>query len=245
MWRAAPAAAARPRRRLVRLAAGGLSLAAAAGTLAAGPASADASSYLVNGSRGAAVAQVQRGLGLNGTGYYGSVTRRAVMAFQRRAGIQVDGIVGPQTRAALYGGSSSYGSSSSRYSGSRYRSYGSGSSGYRSSRSYGYRPSRSYRSSSSRYRSYGSSSSRYRSSSSSYRSSGGYAIPSRIVRCESGGNYRAYNPSSGAGGAYQILPSTWRAYGGSGSPHTASKAEQDRVAARIWAGGSGRSQWSC
>ena len=27
--------------------------------------------------------------------------------------------------------------------------------------------------------------------------------------CESGGNYSAVNPSSGAGGAYQILPSTW------------------------------------
>ena len=53
--------------------------------------------------------------------------------------------------------------------------------------------------------------------------------------CESGGNYRALNPSSGAGGAYQILPSTWRAYGGSGLPHQASKAEQDRIAAMIWA----------
>ena len=36
--------------------------------------------------------------------------------------------------------------------------------------------------------------------------------------CESGGNYGAVNPSSGAGGAYQILPSTWRLYGGKGSP---------------------------
>lgn len=31
---------------------------------------------------------------------------------------------------------------------------------------------------------------------------------------ESGGNYRALNPSSRAGGKYQILPSTWRAFGG-------------------------------
>ena len=36
--------------------------------------------------------------------------------------------------------------------------------------------------------------------------------------CESGGNYSALNPSSGAGGAYQILPSTWELYGGKGEP---------------------------
>jgi peptidoglycan hydrolase CwlO-like protein len=73
---------------------------------------------------------------------------------------------------------------------------------------------------------------------------GPYAIPTYIVMCESGGNYQALNPSSGAGGAYQILPSTWRAYGGQGLPHQAPKAEQDRIAAEIWAD-SGPSAWSC
>ena len=73
---------------------------------------------------------------------------------------------------------------------------------------------------------------------------GPYAIPTYIVMCESGGNYRALNPSSGAGGAYQILPSTWRAYGGQGLPHQAPPAEQDRIAAMIWRG-SGPSPWSC
>ena len=48
--------------------------------------------------------------------------------------------------------------------------------------------------------------------------------------CESGGNYSAVNPSSGAGGAYQILPSTWELYGGQGEPQNAPKAEQDRIA---------------
>lgn len=76
-------------------------------------------------------------------------------------------------------------------------------------------------------------------------SSGGYAIPSSIVQCESGGNYSAVNPSSGAGGAYQILPSTWQAYGGQGLPQNASPAEQGRIAAKIYAGGAGRNQWSC
>lgn len=73
---------------------------------------------------------------------------------------------------------------------------------------------------------------------------GPYSIPTYIVMCESGGNYRALNPSSGAGGAYQILPSTWRAYGGTGLPHEASKAEQDRIAAIIWRE-DGPGAWSC
>lgn len=73
---------------------------------------------------------------------------------------------------------------------------------------------------------------------------GPYAIPTYIVICESGGNYRALNPSSGAGGAYQILPSTWRAYGGQGLPQNATKAEQDRIAAKIWAN-DGPGAWSC
>lgn len=73
---------------------------------------------------------------------------------------------------------------------------------------------------------------------------GPYSIPTYIVMCESGGNYSALNPISGAGGAYQILPSTWELYGGKGLPHEASKAEQDRIAAEIWAD-SGPSAWVC
>ncbi len=73
---------------------------------------------------------------------------------------------------------------------------------------------------------------------------GPYSIPTYIVMCESGGNYGAVNPSSGAGGAYQILPSTWELYGGQGEPQNASKAEQDRIASEIWAD-SGSSAWVC
>ena len=73
---------------------------------------------------------------------------------------------------------------------------------------------------------------------------GPYSIPTYIVMCESGGNYSALNPSSGAGGAYQIIPSTWEAYGGTGLPHEASKAEQDRIAALIWAN-DGPGAWVC
>jgi septal ring factor EnvC (AmiA/AmiB activator) len=73
---------------------------------------------------------------------------------------------------------------------------------------------------------------------------GPYSIPTYIVMCESGGNYSAVNPSSGAGGAYQILPSTWELYGGQGEPQNAPKAEQDRIAGEIWAD-SGPSAWVC
>ncbi len=73
---------------------------------------------------------------------------------------------------------------------------------------------------------------------------GPFSIPTYIVMCESGGNYGAVNPSSGAGGAYQILPSTWELYGGQGAPQDAPKAEQDRVAGEIWAD-SGGSAWVC
>jgi peptidoglycan hydrolase-like protein with peptidoglycan-binding domain len=75
-------------------------------------------------------------------------------------------------------------------------------------------------------------------------SSGGYSIPSSIVQCESGGDYSAVNASSGAGGAYQILPSTWQAYGGQGLPQDASPAEQSQIAAEIYAR-QGPSAWSC
>jgi hypothetical protein len=75
--------------------------------------------------------------------------------------------------------------------------------------------------------------------------SGGWAIPYAIVLCESGGQNLPPN-SAGASGYYQILPSTWSLYGGSGpAAYLASKSEQDSVASRIWAGGAGASQWVC
>jgi DNA repair exonuclease SbcCD ATPase subunit len=73
---------------------------------------------------------------------------------------------------------------------------------------------------------------------------GNWAIPQAIVMCESGGNFHAVNPSSGAGGAYQILPSTWRLYGGQGLPENASAAQQSQIAAQIWAD-SGPGAWAC
>jgi septal ring factor EnvC (AmiA/AmiB activator) len=75
--------------------------------------------------------------------------------------------------------------------------------------------------------------------------SGGWAIPYAIVLCESGGQNMTPN-SAGASGYYQIIPSTWTGFGGSGpAAYLASKAEQDAVASRIWRGGAGASNWVC
>jgi chromosome segregation ATPase len=75
--------------------------------------------------------------------------------------------------------------------------------------------------------------------------SGGWAIPYAIVLCESGGQNLSPN-SAGASGYYQILPSTWKLFGGTGpAAYLASKAEQDAVASRIWNGGAGASNWVC
>lgn len=78
---------------------------------------------------------------------------------------------------------------------------------------------------------------------------GKWAIPAYIVMCESHGNFRARNRVSSAGGAYQILDSTWIAYGGTPyrDSHPAAVAppwEQHKIAGRIWRRG-GPSQWQC
>jgi septal ring factor EnvC (AmiA/AmiB activator) len=78
-----------------------------------------------------------------------------------------------------------------------------------------------------------------------YGASGGWAIPYAIVLCESGGQNLTPN-GAGASGYYQILPSTWKLFGGTGpAAYLASKAEQDAVASRIWNGGGGASNWVC
>ena len=107
--RRAVAAQMRARRRRTRGGSGGLAAALTALALAAPltlanstPAGhATTTTLLTTGSEGDGVIALQRALGVTPTGHYGSATRRAVLAFQRSHGLMVDGIVGPQTRAAL------------------------------------------------------------------------------------------------------------------------------------------------
>lgn len=50
-----------------------------------------------------------------------------------------------------------------------------------------------------------------------------------VAQCESGGNW-GINTGNGYYGGLQFSLSTWRANGGTGMPHQASRAEQIRVA---------------
>ena len=106
-------AARRERRRRIRVRGGGVSvLAVVALTAVAGAGAAvghstvsggggTSAGLLAQGSAGPRVSAVQRALGVGSTGRFDAGTERAVRAFQRRRGLAVDGIVGPQTRAAL------------------------------------------------------------------------------------------------------------------------------------------------
>ena len=73
--------------------ASGAALAATGGTTVGHSAQASVS--------GVSVSAIQRALGVRVTGVYDARTRRAVRAFQRRHHLQVDGVVGKQTLAAL------------------------------------------------------------------------------------------------------------------------------------------------
>jgi hypothetical protein len=64
-----------------------------------------------------------------------------------------------------------------------------------------------------------------------------------VIQRESSGNPRAVNPSSGAGGLYGFLPSTWHGLGFSGLPENASVAEQNYAFAKEYAQ-SGTSAWA-
>jgi hypothetical protein len=69
--------------------------------LAQTSAQAPAPSTLSAGSSGNAVSALQAALGIKQTGSFSAATARAVRSFQRRNGLTVDGIVGPQTAGAL------------------------------------------------------------------------------------------------------------------------------------------------
>jgi hypothetical protein len=53
-----------------------------------------------------------------------------------------------------------------------------------------------------------------------------------VAQCESGGNWAA-NTGNGHYGGLQFKPTTWASNGGVGSPTTASRAEQIRVAENV------------
>ncbi len=56
---------------------------------------------LKEGSRGQEVVELQQALGIDDDGIFGAGTRTAVESYQQKNGLLVDGIVGPQTLAAI------------------------------------------------------------------------------------------------------------------------------------------------
>lgn len=74
---------------------------------------------------------------------------------------------------------------------------------------------------------------------------GGSLPPCSVMMCESGGNIHAQNPSSSASGKWQIIDSTWGGFMGYPTAASAPEWVQDLRAEQIYAGGAGRSQWSC
>jgi resuscitation-promoting factor RpfB len=65
-------------------------------------------------------------------------------------------------------------------------------------------------------------------------SDGGTTL-AKIAQCESGGNPTAVSANGVYRGKYQFSRETWRDLGGSGDPAAASEAEQDRMAAKLYA----------
>lgn len=72
-------------------------------------------------------------------------------------------------------------------------------------------------------------------------SAGRFSIPCYVVACESHYSWSAYN-ASGAAGPYQIMPEWGRPWPAN---TRAARMAHHRIAARIWAGGSGAGNWVC
>ena len=64
----------------------------------------------------------------------------------------------------------------------------------------------------------------------------------QIAQCESGGDPTAVSADGTYRGKYQFSTETWQAMGGSGDPASAPEAEQDRIAAELYAQ-QGTSPW--
>jgi peptidoglycan hydrolase-like protein with peptidoglycan-binding domain len=131
---------------------------------------------------------VQQALGVAVDGVYGPQTRAAVIRFQRANGLLPDGIAGPQTLAALGVADSA-----------------------RETQALAARSAPT--------------------STSTSTSRGTSALLERIAECESGGDPTMVSGDGTYRGKYQFAVSTWRAVGGTGDPAAASEAEQDKRAA--------------
>jgi hypothetical protein len=74
---------------------------------------------------------------------------------------------------------------------------------------------------------------------------GGDLPPCAVMMCESHGDTHAENPTSTASGKWEIVDGTWAGFMGYSHASDAPEWVQDAKARQIYAGGAGRSQWSC
>lgn len=161
-------------------------------------------------------------------GIYGPQTRAATIDFQRQSGIAVDGVVGPQTRRAM--GVATGGRflqlTSPWQRGGDVRAWQQALNRVGASGS-----ARAVRAN--------------RSSRSSSRSAGLSGVARRIARCESGLNPHAENPRSSASGLFQFIDSTWRSVTGLAPPASAySVGTQVNAFYDLWDNGRGARHWS-
>ena len=70
----------------------------------------------------------------------------------------------------------------------------------------------------------------------------GNSVWDRLAQCESGGNW-AINTGNGYYGGLQFSLGTWRAYGGPGYPHTASRETQIAIATKVRDAAGGYGAW--
>src|SRR5690242_8454975 len=147
---------------------------------------------LTVGDRGAAVSQVQRRLHRHATGYFGAGTRHAVARFQHRHHLTKDGVVGPKTRRAMHLRVKIIAPPAPAPARAAADAPAPAPAPVPAPAP---APSRT---------STGASSRPARPPATHTASTGGYAIPSQVVQCESGGNPNAVSPFSG-GGLYGIL----------------------------------------
>ena len=78
-----------------------LTIAMLVAALTVGATAAAAAQVLKVGSRGPAVTALQEELGIPADGVFGKQTERAVKRYQRKRGLEVDGIAGPATLSSL------------------------------------------------------------------------------------------------------------------------------------------------
>jgi peptidoglycan hydrolase-like protein with peptidoglycan-binding domain len=159
-------------------------------------------------------------------GVFGPQTRAATLDFQRDAGISVDGVVGPQTRRAM--GVSDAGRHLRL---TRPMQRGDDVRAWQRALNRAGASARGARAS--------------RASRSGSRSHGLTGIARRVARCESGLDPNAQNPRSSASGLFQFIDSTWRSVTGLAPPASAySVGTQVDAFYDLWDGGSGAGHWA-